>query len=432
LRIFHSLLFLIPGVLLIVDLALTGSGQWSEPLGFSVRRLSLLMIMGYSFVAWILSARIPHALGAVLALALFILIWGVDLPLLHQVPFPDAMNDSQLFLGLLFAPALTQMIMRIGCWPGTLRLIERLIWVLAFLHIAIFLYYKIFPDNALELIATVRSILEPNRSAFGETNFIIGPGLDGFRVFWGSSIFLLLGIYFSVVNFGRYRRLVSLVILLTIAFAIELTLTRAMQLSIPLFLVLAWAFDRLLIRLRLGTALYVLLGIALLAVTLPIVLLANPTLLSAIDLARQISDHLRYEQISALTNGIMANPWFGGGLGAHVDLIRSEASPWIYELGMLALYMKIGFIGALCLVAVFMLFGRSERVDIHGHRRLPSTTRRTLSRLAALLCCIIFCSNTNPYLFSMLGWGLLMFTYVEFCVVMRKWQVTVAQTQPAG
>ena len=156
------------------------------------------------------------------------------------------------------------------------------------------------------------------------------------------------------------------------------------------------------------------------ALTLPVVLMANPDFLAIIGLGRDISDDIRYEQVAALTDAIMKNPWLGGGMGAQTDYIRSDDAPWMYELSVLALYMKIGIVGAAWLIAVFVLFGGGRRADVRRHQPLSANFRRALSRIVALLFCIVFSGNTNPYLFSMLGWGLLMFTYVEFCVAMHR------------
>jgi hypothetical protein len=424
--VFDWLFFIFPGALLIPDLALTGSGQWSDVMGFSVRRLLLLMLASYATLEWAAFVfRAPRALAGVLGVALFLLMWSVGLPLLYDVPLPNALNDSQLFLGLLFAPALAQMIVRTGCWPGALRLIECSILVLALLHIVISWVEKVSDASSAVLVLAMQSVLEPSRADV-ETNFMIGYISEGFRVFWGSSIFLLLGLYLALRNFAQRRLFVSLFILLTISYAIQLTLTRAMVLAIPLFLVLTWFFDRLLIRTRMGMVLYLFVGIGLLGLTLPTMLLADPTYLAAVGLGREVSDDIRYEQVMALTDAIVKNPWFGSGMGAHVDLIRSEEAPWMYELSMLALYMKIGLVGAACLIVVFILFGRAEQVNTHNRQPLPTSIRRAFSRIGALLFCIVFSGNTNPYLFSMLGWGLLMFTYVEFYVTRYKWQVASA------
>lgn len=424
--VFDWLFFIFPGVLLIADLALTGSGQWSDVMGFSLRRLLLLLLASYATLEWVsFVSRTPRALAGVLGMALFLLMWSVGLPLLYNVPLPNALNDSQLFLGLLFAPALAQMIVRTDCWPGALRLIERLIWVLALLHIAIFWVEKVSDASSAVLVLAMRSVLEPSRADV-ETNFMIGYISEGFRVFWGSSIFLLLGTYLTLRNFAQRRLFVSIVILLTISYAIQLTLTRAMVLAIPLFLVLTWFFDWLLIRIRMGTVLHLFVGIGLLGLTLPTMFLADPTLLAAVGLGREISDDIRYEQVVALTDAIMKQPLFGSGMGAHVDLTRSDEAPWMYELSMLALFMKVGLVGAAWLVFVFILYGRAEKVHAHSWQPLPASIRLAFSRIGALLFCIVFAGNTNPYLFSMLGWGLLMFTYFEFCVTRYRWQIASA------
>ena len=427
----YWLLFALPGAVLIMDLALTGSGQWSAALGFSVRRLVLLLLAGYALALWVgTSLRVPHGLVGVLGIGLFLLIWSVQIPLLYEVPLASSLDDSQLFLGLLFAPALAQAVVRSGCWPRALRLIEYSVWTLALLHITLFAAENILPGGSADLVLALRTVLEPNRSA-EETNFLVGPLVEGFRVFWGSSIFLLLGLYLGVRNFSGRPLWLSLAILLGVGFAIHLTLTRAMVLSIPLFLLMAWFFNWLLGWLRLSTGLYLLIGLGLLALTVPTMLLADPSLLAAVGLGRELSDEIRYEQVVALSDGIMAAPWFGNGMGAHVSLVRAEASPWMYELSMLAFFMKIGLIGVVWLLATFVVLARAETADLH-HQPLPADVRGALARIAALLFCIFFCGNTNPYLFSMLGWGLLVFSYIEFCVTIDHWHRLRVPPDSAG
>ena len=96
----YWLLFALPGVVLIMDLALTGSGQWSAALGFSVRRLVLALLALYALALWVgTSLRVPHALAGVLGIGVFVLAWSVQIPLLHEVPLASSLDDSQLFLG---------------------------------------------------------------------------------------------------------------------------------------------------------------------------------------------------------------------------------------------------------------------------------------------------------------------------------------------
>lgn len=425
--VFDKMFFIIPGSVLIADLALTGSGHWSDVLDFSVRRLMLLVASGYAILIWTaFFSRVPRGLAAITGLAIFLLVWGLGIPVLKGIPLANALSDGQLFLGLLFGPALAHMVIRTNCWPGALKLIERLIWVLALLHIALFWSDQFADAGILDLVSMMRSLLEPNLSIDEETNFYVGAIQGGFRVFWGSSIFLLLGFYLAVRNFAQRRWPKNLVVLLVVCYAIGLTMTRALVLSIPLLVILSWSFDRLLVQVRHGAAAHLVVGLLLLSLTLPVVLLADPGLLSAIGLGREASDDLRFEQVTALTESILDNPWLGRGLGAHVELIRSEGSPWIYELSMLALYMKIGLLGLIVLLVVFILFGRSAWIEVDNHLPLSSSVRQTFSRILALLFCIFFCSNTNPYLFSMLGWGLLIFTYIEFCVAANQSSITTS------
>lgn len=422
-RGFHFFFFLLPSALLVIDLALMGPGTWSDALGVSVRKLAFLLVAAYTAAVWIVSVdmrenRFPPAFGGSFLILGFLAIWGGIIPWLRSRGLGDALSDGQLFVGLLFAPAIAQLLIRTKTWPSALRWIEVLLYVLAVFHVLIYGWYNLSGDGAQSLIAAIRSVMEPGRSV-EDTSIYIGMISDGFRVFWGSSVFLLLGFYLALKNYRNRPFVWTISAMFIFAYAISLTLTRAMQLAVPLMLILSWFFGRWLIYARLGIVSYSLIGLALLLITVPIVLLADPTLLQAIGLGRAISDDLRYEQAQALIDSIITYPWFGGGLGASAAVIRSEGAPWSYELSMLALYMKLGLVGSIFLGLIFVIFVRNE-MPAEFISRLRGEDRSDLAKILALLFCIVFCSNTNPYLFSMLGWGLLMFVYVEYATVCRR------------
>ena len=407
------LFFLFPGVLLILDLMLTGSGRWMLVGGVTLRRVLIAILVGYAVIQWLLVWRTSvRGILAVTGLMFFITVWGIVVPMRYGIPLANALRDSQLFVGLLAAPALALIVGRTACWPGTLRLIELAAVFLAAVHITLFGIHQYLPDKADLIIAAMRLWLEPGTGATDATNFMIGDVSGALRIFWGSSIFLLLGLYLSVRNTGSRSRLIRIVFFVIMAYAINLSRTRAMLISIPLFLIGWYVFSHLFRQFRQTWVLYAAIGAMLLAITLPVTLMADPSFLEWVGLGRLGSDQIRYEQADALIGAFLHRPWMGSGLGSHVELIRSLDSPWSYELSILALWSKIGWLGAICLLGVFVLMGLCAwpaEIQSSNHQR------QALARLLALLVCVIFCSNTNPYLFSLLGWALLLFIFLEVC-----------------
>lgn len=403
------LFFICPGFLLILDLMLLGSGFWSEPLGFSVRKVFFAMVCIYSAAYWvqIFYKRISEYV-AVLTLMLFLVIWCLLVPLLKNVGLKDAFSDAQLFIGLLFAPAIYSVIEIKGCWKNVSSVIFRVALLLAFFHIGVGFFDLIFPESTFQLIGAIKNVLEPLRSE-EETSVFIGYVGDNIRVFWGSSIYLLVGFYLAVKSLSVIGWIRGGAALLVISAAIFLTLTRGIILSIPIFLVI---FFILKISLKQSSNIflfYFYFIIFLIFITVPIVFLSDPSVLTWIGVGREGSDNIRSEQVFSLLRSFEANFLVGTGFGASSNDVRSESAPWSYEMSILALYMKIGLVGIFCLTIVVFSFFISKKDHYLDKRELVH-----FSRLAALTTVVVFCGNTNPYLFSMLGVGLFLFIYFEF------------------
>jgi hypothetical protein len=149
-------------------------------------------------------------------------------------------------------------------------------------------------------------------------------------------------------------------------------------------------------------------GIILAGITLPVVLLSDPSLLNYFGVGRDVSDDLRNQQVFSLLDSFFDSWFVGQGFGASSDQIRSESAPWSYEMSILALYMKIGVVGIFSLLVSFVLFLRVAMPQVCNDK-----LRRDLSNIAAFAVGVTFCGNTNPYLFSMLGVGLIVFFYIE-------------------
>ena len=405
----YYLFFICPGFLLIIDLMLLGSGFWSEPLSFSARKVFFAMVCIYSAVYWLplFLERISEYI-AVFALILFLVIWCVLVPSFKNVGLEGAFSDAQLFIGLLFAPAIYSVIEIKGCWQKISSIIFKVALLLALFHIGVGLFDLVFPESTFQLISAIKGVLEPLKSE-EETSVFIGYVGNNIRVFWGSSIYLLAGFYLAIKNLSVHSWIKSGASLLVIITAIFLTLTRGIILSIPIFLVMFFIFKILLGRISNIFLFYFYFPVFLIFITVPIVLLSDPSVLAWIGVGREVSDDIRSEQAFSLLRSFEAHFLVGTGFGASSDDVRSELVPWSYEMSILALYMKIGLIGIFCLaVVVFICFITKKD---HNFDKMECLD---FSRLTALITVVVFCGNTNPYLFSMLGVGLFLFIYFEF------------------
>jgi hypothetical protein len=116
----------------------------------------------------------------------------------------------------------------------------------------------------------------------------------------------------------------------------------------------------------------------------------------------ELSGSLRYEQAPELHAAIERHPILGSGLGATPPsgYVRSEDSPWSFELSYLQLLFQLGIVGfVLVLAPALLAFVRCLRAlpGLHGERR----TRAEVA-VAGLLG-LLFASGSNPYLMTSVG-----------------------------
>lgn len=103
---------------------------------------------------------------------------------------------------------------------------------------------------------------------------------------------------------------------------------------------------------------------------------------------------VRQEQASALFKGFMEFPLIGSGFGIGVgDVVRSDASPWQYELTYVLMLYNTGILGSalyiICIGMIYLYF-------IKLLKNRPHYNSITLSVLTAFTCFII-ANATNPY-----------------------------------
>lgn len=108
----------------------------------------------------------------------------------------------------------------------------------------------------------------------------------------------------------------------------------------------------------------------------------------------EVSASLRYEQMVALWQGFLAEPWFGHGHGSVAAVIRSNEMPWAYELTYLALLFHTGAVGTFLYVAcVGWIYWQGVQVIRHSAMYGPWMLA-VLTGVSGLL----IANATNPYL----------------------------------
>ena len=154
--------------------------------------------------------------------------------------------------------------------------------------------------------------------------------------------------------------------------------------------------------------------LTLLSPSLLISIILNVDILGSMGLSRAGSDDLRLLQFNSLINSFSNNPLFGYGLGNHSNIIRSESTPWIYELNNIAIFSKIGIIGTILLFLFIFSF------SIFLVRNIKIKDLKRYSLLFSFLFLYILSSNSNPYLANICGGTTLMMCFVMLGMMERN------------
>jgi hypothetical protein len=400
--------FLVSGIMILVDIAFFGPGIVVPGLGVSLRRIMFVVILGALGFRRLIATR-PFTNDEVAFLALilaFAVFWGMAIPLSYGYPLAYSFADVSPWLGLVIVALWPWDAWPVeGQWRKFCRFIVGAMIVLALAHIAIWalLVSDIVPKEAFELTANLAS-------ANGDDSFLrIVPLNDGqFRVFWSSSIFLLGGIYFLFVSRKTATKLWWWVALTLACLALATTYIRAFLGAIAIFFFLAALFGYVYrqrpIRLPIATVLIMWVS-SILFVSVAI----NPAILSAIGLARDESDLDRIEQSAALLAQFTSHPIFGTGFGSYVyQVVRATETPFSYELVFYALLMKLGVAGILMLLAILVLGLRITLASQLAARR-PINFATWLAFTTGLW----FAGATNPMATNFVGMTIIVLLFID-------------------
>lgn len=398
------ILILLPTAFFLFDIIFLASGNWSSNFGIPFRKILFIYLSGFSILIFFSRGllKLNHCIYLIL-LMVFIVIWVFLVPLANGIDIYNSISDGQLFIGLLLIPFFGFMFVN---YLRDYRYINFLFYLLLFLaifHIGLYLISLWNLDVFFSVVDFLKRKLEPG---VDDQNTSIYMGVvDGrVRVFFGGSIFLLMLFHMCFVRYINTGG--SKIFLLITLFAIYCTSTRSMLIAIFLYLIYYFSL-KFFSRGNIDSLKIFFFSLIIVLQTIPILMMADPYILSVIGLGRDISDDIRYEQMEVLRSMLLTNPLIGNGLGASASIIRSENAPWSYELSIFALYMKVGVFGVtLLLLSMFFLL---DRLIKHTNE-----TKWNYAALGALILAYNFCSNTNPFIFSFAGVVFITYFYVEY------------------
>ncbi|MGM7448764.1 hypothetical protein ACP7H9_09620 [Idiomarina sp. ST20R2A10] len=402
-----NFLLILFALVFIAEVSLGGSGVWSEYLfGFNLRKVVFSLFYFSIFTKVMLNLDYKFVLYAVFV-SVFFLIWTAFIPIIKG-NLINSLSDSSSLIAIVLLFPISRIIpaknlKKIVLFAGKISL------TLAFIHIGISL--------ALYLNWVSPTIIRQALLAFfireGEIAiFSIEPNL---RIFWASSSFMLIGyaiFFFKAVNERKNK--MAFFCLFIHCIAILITDTRAFQMFLILVPILYFLLLSIHGSRRDTEKKYIITYILLLVlVELLFVVMINPSFLQIVGLLKPGEDaSVRLGQVIPLLKGFLEHLSFGQGFGASAkDLVRSESSPWTYELSILALLMKLGLIGTLSLLVVLFMslyLPFSECVENNNNQKLY---RKQMSLLGAVGLAYLLVASSNPFLFSLVGVALMLTIY---------------------
>ena len=402
-------IFLISGVVMLIDLAYFGPGLVIPGLGLSLRRVLFVVMLVVLIFRRLLRVR-PFSkdeLAFIAALLGFGLFWGGVIPANYGFPLAFSIADISPWLGLLILaiwpwdawPAESQ-------WNRFCNFIITTAILLALLHILIWLLLltKVVTPAAFAFTASLVS------SQSDADSFLILVPLDNgqYRVFWSSSLFLLSGIYFLFMARRASRKFAWYLGLALAAFALFTTYIRAF-LGAMFIMALLSVYLRAHTRRRpLRRPVATILAFWIFSVT-SVSIAINPSFLDTLGLSRSESDIDRVDQASALLEQFASHPLLGTGYGSYVaHLIRGTEAPFSYELVFYALLMKLGVVGICMLVLILGLALRVALADKLAYGKAP-----LFAVWLAFTTGLWFAGATNPMVTNFVGMTLVVLVLVD-------------------
>ena len=390
-------------IALIYEIALGGSGAWSiNVFGFSIRKALFILINVSFLVSFLTEKQQTLAYIQIAITIMFFLIWGLLIPSIKGTNLIHSISDFLPLIGITLVAIFTS---------KTKKLKVNLIlkhafyasFISALIHIIIYILF-ITGNPLIDGIKLFIIEFFMTKKEFAADNINISDAGNGnVRVFWASSSFLVLGYTISIYRYILNKTFINLILIFILGLAVFATYLEAFM-AFVVFIPISFKVLNAVIIKDKFTKLSILKNSIFMIAALLLIQLS-------IYLATG-SDSIRQLQAIHLLNTIGDNFFWGVGFGGSSSVIRSEFSPWTYELSIIALIMKLGLIGSFILsIIVVMLM----LIPLNGKKiSLMPLKRKTLVLLSSFLIGYLFIGSTNPFIFSLVGWQILMVTYLWY------------------
>lgn len=345
----------------------------------SLRKFLTLTLIGTFLASLLVSPLLKRwQLLLLVSLTLIISVWGLFIPTLRGIDLTYSVAESLPLLGLLLVFPLVQAFNQRGV-RRYLDFINLCMAIVSLVIIAVWIpaTYLDSPEYALGLKLFYMIVSGDDFGTY------IGPMPDGsFRVMWITC--LLLPFLLMYKNIHSFSLGWSVFYILTI----YATGTRSfLYAALFILAILILRHQRIVF--------------ALLAPVAIIVILLGAQMLEGIRLFEVASefdsDSARFEQFFSLLRLFSDYPFIGAGFGAHADVLRSDVTPYSYELTYVALLAKLGSVGfiSLLILLIFLVYLALHRFRGKGFEIL------------AITFAFLFITSTNPYLINFVGISIL-------------------------
>jgi O-antigen ligase/polysaccharide polymerase Wzy-like membrane protein len=397
-------LFLLPACFL-VEIILGGPlGLYGGiPVRFILFGLSCgALVFGLLVRGRLTRAHLP-ALASVAGFLLISAVWVVVVPVITQGKFGFAISEARAFLALVLVvlllaltPAgqlaeLVRRLQRIAVWSAAL---------LALFQVAVWLVGTLLPQ--------LKWVIGPVLAALfgGASDFIyVGPMPDGFfRVFWISTLWVMVGLFWLPVVVPRGPRRTLLFAILVLGLFVSYS--RGIWLGVAA----GWAVSyvtglerRHLVRslARAGAAAVLVLVLLLGVLTATGQLERSTARITSTASGEDPSVGVRVEQARYLLALWHEHPFLGNGYGAYSPrYVRSTEAPFSYEHMAYAFLAKLGLAGmAAC--GAFVVFW------ILTAWRARHTDRKAAASFLGATAALMLASLTNPLIVNLVGMSIL-------------------------
>jgi O-antigen ligase len=389
-----------------VELIIGGPGYWSIG-GISVRRTLVVLLTVWFLALWAFGRLrvVPGHLVTLAFIAMFLLVWVVLVPVMHDAYQLPLAAQEGLPVALLFPATLAHAYFRARPedWLTIRRIAGRTLTAAAIGALLLWVVGT-FSDIEPFAVALAAQVFFTMGNADVEAALFIHEMPDGFfRVMWITSVLFVPGLLYALAA----RRPLGCMLFTA---ALFVSYTRALWLAAMLGILVALiAAPRRDPVLRRRPAAMLLMAAAISVAVFGGLGNEPSSLLStaADRIAATFSDDSaadRFTQFQPLVEAWQDRPLFGAGFGSAAGgSSRSDVAPYLYELTYVALLMKVGVIGWLALLAGTLLMVLLRRRAANRYRACA------LGAIGSFLAA----AGTNPYLLNLVGMGLLAFLVIE-------------------